>query len=246
LEQASTPDLSKSESAAVERGIEDPAAVGHLASRLSDEVRQPLALIRNADYYLNIHFGADLDETVHRHLTFLFRGLQELDDIVENLSALAGTDVTERQIADAQLLVSVALERALTRPDVTVEAAVDPGEVLFCDSCQVRLALTNVINNGIQALPGAGRVSVVCRQAGQETRIVVADNGPGMSEEVLARAFDPFFTTSSHRVGIGLTAARRLVESSGGTIAVESTAGAGTTVTLSFPRHEGPAVEQAK
>ena len=225
---------------AVAPRVEDPAAVGQLASRLSDEVRQPLALIRNAVYLLDIHLGTGVDEKARRHLTFLFKGLQEMDDIVENLSAVAGADAADRQVADVQALVATALDRAQTRPDVTIEATVEPGEVLFCDSCQIRLALTNVINNSIQALPGAGRVGVVCQQVGQETRIVISDNGPGMSEEVRARAFEPFFTTSLHRVGIGLTAAQRLVGSCGGTIVVESTPGAGTTVTLSFPRPESP------
>jgi signal transduction histidine kinase len=246
LEQARSPETAGSDSAAAARGVEDPVAVGHLASRLSDEVRQPLALIRNAVYYLNIHFGTDLDETPRRHLRFLFRGLQELDDVVENLSALAGTDVADRQVADVQMLVAAALGRAQTRPDVTIETDVDPGEVILCDLLHIRLALTSVINNSIQAMPGAGRVRVVCRHVGQETRIVISDSGPGMSKEVRERLFEPFFTTSPHRVGIGLTAARRLVGSSGGTIVVGSTPGAGTTVTLSFPRHESPGAKQAK
>jgi signal transduction histidine kinase len=246
LEQARTSEPASSDSTAAARGVDDPAEVGRLASRLSDELRQPLALIRNAVYFLNIRLGAELDEKACRHLTFLQRGLQELDSIVENLSALAGTEVGDRQVADAQALVSVALDQAQTRPDVTIEAAVEPCDVLFCDWFQIRLALTNVINNSIQALPGPGRVGIVYQQVDQQTRIVISDNGPGMSEEVRARVFEPFFTTSSHRVGIGLTAAQRLVGYSDGTITVESVPGAGTTVTLSFPCHESPSVEQAK
>jgi len=246
LKQAPTPEPAGSDSTAVARRVEDPTAVGHLASRLSDEVRQPLALIRNAVYFLSIRLGTDADDRARRHLTFLLRGLQEMDAVVENLSALAGTDVADRQVADAQVLVLAALDRAQIRPDVTIEAEVDPGDVLFCDLLQIRRALVNVIENSIQALPGPGHVRIVCQQVGQETRIVISDSGPGMSEDVRARVFEPFFTASSHRVGIGLTAAQRLVGLSGGTIAVESTPGVGTTVTLSFPRHEGPSVEGAK
>ena len=110
----------------------------------------------------------------------------------------------------------------------------------FGDPSQIRRALTNIIDNSIQAMPGDGRIRIVCQHAGRETRIVISDNGPGMSEEVRARVFEPLFTTSSHRVGIGLTVAQRLVGACGGTIAVESTPGAGTTVTLTFPRHEMP------
>ena len=243
LEPARTSEPAGSESTAGVSQVEDPTAAGHLVSRLSDELRQPLALFRNAVYFLSMHLGTDGDEKACRHLAFLRRGLQEMDDIVENLSALAGTDAADRQVADVHLLVADVLGRAQTRPDVTFEADVEPGEVLFCDFVQIRLALTNLINNSIQVLPGPGRVSLVCQHVGKETRVVISDNGPGMSEEVRARVFEPFFTTSPHRVGIGLTAAQRLVESSGGTIVVESTPGAGTTVTLSFPRYEGTSVE---
>ncbi len=246
MEQARTPEPAGFHSTAFARRVGDPTAVGLLASRLSDEVRQPLALIRNACYFLSLHLGADVDDKARRHLTFLRRGLQEMDGVVENLSALAATYVADRQVADAQLLVLAALVRAQTRPNVTVEADVEPGEELFCDPLQIRQALTNVIDNSIQALTGRGRVRVVSQLAGRETRIVVSDDGPGMSEEVRARVFEPFFTTSAHRVGIGLTAAQRLVASSGGIIEVESTPGAGTTVTFSFPRYGEPTVEGTK
>jgi signal transduction histidine kinase len=220
--------------------VEELAAVGRLASRLSGEMRQPLSVMRNAVYFLNLHSGMDIDEKARRHLTFLLRAGEEINSIALNLATLAGTEVADRQATDVEVLVAAALDRVQTRWGVFIETAVDPGAALFGDPSQIRRALTNIIDNSIQALPGEGRVRVVCRHAGRETRIVISDNGPGMSEEVRARVFEPLFTTSSHRLGIGLTVAQRLVGASGGTIAVESTPGAGTTVTLSFPRHEVP------
>jgi signal transduction histidine kinase len=220
--------------------VQELAVVGRLASRLSGEMRQPLSVIRNAVYFLNLHSGTDLDEKGRRHLTYLLRAVEEMNSIVSNLATLAGAEVPHRQVTDVEVLVAAALGRVETRPGVTIETAVDPGAVLFGDPSQIRLALTNIINNSIEALPGEGRIRIVCRHAGRETRIVISDNGPGMPEEVRARVFEPLFTTSSHRVGIGLTVAQRLVGASGGTIEIESALGAGTTVTLSFPRHEGP------
>ncbi len=220
--------------------VEELAAVGHLASRLSGEMRQPLSVMRNAVYFLNIHSGADMDEKARRHLTYLLRAVEEVNNIASNLETLAGTEVADRQVADVEVLVAAALGRVQTRSEVSIETAVDPGAVLFCDSSQIRRALTNIIDNGIQALPGEGRIRIVCQHADRETRIVISDNGPGMSEEVRARAFEPLFTTSSHRVGIGLTVAQRLVGVCGGRIEIQSSPGAGTTVTLTFPRHEMP------
>jgi signal transduction histidine kinase len=228
------------DSTGVASRVEELAVVGRLASRLSGEMRQPLSVMRNAVYFLNLHSGTDLDEQARRHLTFLLRAVEEINGIASNLATLAGTEVADRQVTDVEVVVSTALGRVQTRPGVTIETAVDPDASLFGDPSQIGLALTNIINNSIQALPGEGRIRIVCQHAGRETRIVISDNGPGMSEEVRARVFEPFFTTSSHRVGIGLTVAQRLVGACGGRIDIGSAAGVGTTVTLTFPRHEAP------
>ena len=225
---------------AVASRVEELALVGRLASRLSGEMRQPLSVMRNAVYFLNLHSGTDLDEAARRHLTFLLRAVEEVNNIASNLATLAGTEVADRQTTDVEVLVASALDRVQTRPGVIIQTAVDPGAAVFGDPSQIRRALTNIIDNSIQAIPGDGRIRIVCQHAGRETRIVISDNGPGMSEEVRARVFEPLFTTSSHRVGIGLTVAQRLLGACGGTIAVESTPGVGTTVTLTFPFHDLP------
>jgi signal transduction histidine kinase len=162
-----------------------------------------------------------------------------LDEIVSNVAALAGTDFPQRRPTDVQTLVDAAIGRAQIRTGVVIETALTPGAAIFCDPSQIRRALTSVINNSIQAIGGEGHIRIVCQHLAQETQIVVVDDGPGMPEEVRARVFEPFFTTASHRLGIGLTAARRLVGAAGGIVGIESTPGVGTTVTLTFPRHTG-------
>ena len=72
--------------------------------------------------------------------------------------------------------------------------------------------------------------------------VTVEDSGAGMTPEVLARAFEPFFTTRPGRgIGLGLATARGIVERYGGVIGIESEAGKGTTVTLSLPARVTPA-----
>jgi signal transduction histidine kinase len=240
VKQAHAPKPAVPDATVVAGRVEELAVVGRLASRLSGEMRQPLSVMRNAVYFLNLHSGTSLDEQARRHLTFMLRAVEDVNSIASNLATLAGTEVADRQVTDVEVLVSAALGRVQTRPDVVIETALDPGAALFGDPSQIQRALVNIINNSIQALPGEVRIRIVCRHEGRETRIVISDNGPGMSEEVRSRVFEPFFTTSSHRVGIGMTVAQRLVGACGGTTVVESTPGSGTTVTLSVPRHEVP------
>jgi len=90
--------------------------------------------------------------------------------------------------------------------------------------------LVNLLENARNA--GAKRVVVHVRDGGRT--LSVTDDGRGIAPEVLPRVFEPTFSTTSSGSGLGLAIARRLVESWGGTIALESEPGRGTTVTLTL------------
>jgi signal transduction histidine kinase len=88
----------------------------------------------------------------------------------------------------------------------------------------------NVILNSIQAMPGGGGLTVKCHYA-KESRLVqveISDTGTGMSQEVLANAFEPFFSTRPDGTGLGLSNVRKIIELHGGNIRIESTEGQGT------------------
>jgi signal transduction histidine kinase len=98
-------------------------------------------------------------------------------------------------------------------------------------------ALTNVVENALHAMPGQGTLQVSARAVpSKELEVTVVDSGVGMDAAALARIFEPYFSTKATGTGLGLTIARRNVELNGGTIAVASTPGQGTTVTLRVPK----------
>jgi nitrogen fixation/metabolism regulation signal transduction histidine kinase len=110
------------------------------------------------------------------------------------------------------------------------------GDLPFtADAGQLRQALVNLIKNGLEAVDGAGRVSVAAALAGGMLEISVADDGPGLDDEKKSRLFAPGFTTKPHGSGLGLTIVERIVNEHGGTIAVESRPGAGTTFRVRLP-----------
>ena len=102
-------------------------------------------------------------------------------------------------------------------------------------------ALTNVVENALHAMPGKGSLTVASRQsavANPDTPAVVVeitDTGVGMDAESAAKIFEPYFSTKATGTGLGLTIAKRNVELNGGTIAVQSQRGVGTTVTMTLP-----------
>jgi signal transduction histidine kinase len=97
----------------------------------------------------------------------------------------------------------------------------------------------NLFVNAAQAMHERGRVTVTtsyCKRDGH-VEVTVADTGRGIDQAHIARIFDPFFTTkeSGHGTGLGLSIAYGIVAKHGGTIAVDSTVGVGTTFTMRFP-----------
>lgn len=99
-------------------------------------------------------------------------------------------------------------------------------------------ALHNLAANAIQACkPGEGRVQVLCRAQGDAVEILVEDNGCGMPPDVLARLYDPYFTTRGDRggTGLGTAIAKKIIDDHRGQIGVASEPGKGTTFTVRLP-----------
>jgi signal transduction histidine kinase len=112
---------------------------------------------------------------------------------------------------------------------------------VLTDAERLRQAFVNIVQNAREAtVSGAdGRAAVELRtEPGSDgsVRIVVADDGPGIAPEDLARVFEPYFTTKRTGSGIGLAITRNIIEGLGGRISVSSTVGVGTEVVVDLPR----------
>jgi signal transduction histidine kinase len=98
--------------------------------------------------------------------------------------------------------------------------------------------LSNLVNNAIDVIPdgAAGRVTLSAWVATDEVFVQVADNGPGIAEELHGKIFDLFFTTKDKGSGVGLPTCRKLVEAWGGKLQLQSKVGEGTRFTFGVPR----------
>lgn len=106
-------------------------------------------------------------------------------------------------------------------------ASVRPGDL--------RSIVWNLVKNALEAAGAGGRVRVGAATAPDTVRIVVDDDGPGMSAEVQRRAFEPYYTTKKSGAGLGLPLVRHLVTRLGGELILESEPGHGTRVVVSLP-----------
>ena len=168
-------------------------------------------------------------------------------------------DPREVDVADLVNGVASMLRRTLgDHIDLAVEVRGKPGMAVV-DAAQLQNAMLNLALNARDAMEGGGRLVVAVFDTtvdasyaashaevrlGRYTAIQIADNGSGMSAEVLERVFEPFFTTKKQGSGsgLGLSMVYGFAKQSGGHVEIESTPGRGTTVTLFLPRaEEGPA-----
>ena len=132
-----------------------------------------------------------------------------------------------------------------------MEVVVDPNcETAWIDPDKVRQVLLNLVHNALHAFQAdRGRVQITARKgqlAGpggatlEALELVVEDDGPGITPDVLEKLFIPFFTTRDQGTGLGLAISRRLVEAHGGEVAVRSPPGRGATFTLRIPSEMPP------
>ncbi|MCU1401038.1 MAG: putative multi-sensor signal transduction histidine kinase [Acidimicrobiales bacterium] len=133
--------------------------------------------------------------------------------------------------------------------DLAVHASVEPASV-HADRGKIDQVLVNLILNARDAMPDGGTVTIETRlvhldehdthqtaEAGGATHVElsVRDSGDGMSPDVAAQAFEPFYTTKPHGCGLGLATVERIVTEAGGAVTVSSMEGLGTTFTVHLP-----------
>jgi signal transduction histidine kinase len=120
------------------------------------------------------------------------------------------------------------------RITIDVEAAADVPRAMI-DRTLFARALTNVIENALHAMPGEGRLTIRAHARPPLVVIDITDTGVGMDADAMSRMFEPYFSTKATGTGLGLTIAKRNIELIGGTIALTSTRGVGTTVSVTVP-----------
>ena len=219
-----------------------------LLAIVSHELRTPLNSILG---YARMLRRGDLDEAARPHaLDVIIRSAAAQSRLVEDLLDLSrivtGRMALTFETCSPAPLVDEALDAvrpAAHTKGITVSTIFDPdaGEI-FCAPDRLRQVVWNLAMNAIKFTPAGGRIEVAVRHADGDVRIIVADNGVGISAGVLPYIFEPFrqedsSTTRAHGgLGLGLALVKHIVELHGGRVEANSPGkGAGATFTVSLP-----------
>ncbi|HZZ85479.1 MAG TPA: ATP-binding protein [Anaeromyxobacteraceae bacterium] len=240
-----------------------------VAAGLAHEMNNPLNYVKNAlgrvkldaEEALSLAGAAaerPLDPAERERLAGLAARVRELLGVADSgLRRIGGTVELmgrygragfrrEQVLIDAWEAVRtvVAVVLPATGRDATVECDLQGDGTLECVPEEFNQVLTNLVQNAIEAVPeGSGRVLLRGELDGPSLRLSVRDNGPGVPPEVRARLFTPFYTTKGpgRGTGLGLTIARRVVQSLGGTLQLASAPGEGAEFVVRVPRKKRPA-----
>lgn len=229
---------------------EQLAVIGELAAVVSHEVRNPLAIIRNA--VAGLRRATVTDDDRETLLGILDEETTHLNHLVGDLLRYARPIHVERQPLDFDGLVGKACELAQAHPRVRLERegrASDLAEA-HGDANLLRQVLDNLVQNACQAMPDGGTLTVrllaTDEDGAEGVAVEVADTGEGMDTIVRSRARTPFFTTRSGGTGLGLAICDRIVKAHGGILSIKSRAMEGTVVRVFLPSGPPPAAEPSR
>ncbi len=232
------------------------AAAGTLAAGVAHEIRNPLSALE-----LNLRLLRDEIAELSPPRTdlvdycdVLFAEAKRLNRITSSFLQLSGPEPLSKTLLRVQEPVErvVQLLRTEAREKgISFELDLPAADTFVLgDATKLEQVCLNILINAMQAMPNGGVIRISCMVAGRgrdrRVNLAFADQGVGIAPQNVPRLFDPYFTTRSGGTGLGLAIADRIVTDHGGRVLVESSVGAGATITVSLPTasHDIVAVEK--
>jgi signal transduction histidine kinase len=214
------------------------AAIGRLTSGVGHEVKNPINAIVVHLELLKTKLGA-ADGPAARHLNVIESEIHRLDRVVQMLVDFSRPVDLKLREQDLRSVVDdvVSLATAELSTRNVVLNCIMPQNPLTAniDVDLLKQAVLNVIQNGAQAMPEGGKLDVILEEDGRAALLRIADEGPGIPEEIREKIFDLYFTTKSGGSGIGLAMTYRILQLHHGSIEVKSKSGRGSEFQLRIP-----------
>jgi len=204
--------------------------MGHISSELAHDLRSPLQTIQNAVFLLERSPGNPL------FCDMIKASLRQCTDILDNVRDYYMGHLLKPVEAEVSKSYEMALADLEVPENVEVSAEIDELPMVVMDPAKVALVFRKLIRNSLDAMPDGGALHVRIKDAGPNVEANVSDTGRGISDEVRQVIWTPFMSKVKKGKGLGLPAAKRIVEAHGGSIRFESEPGRGTTFTFTLPK----------
>jgi two-component system NtrC family sensor kinase len=224
------------------------ASIGKMAAVLAHEINNPLSGILTYAKLLRKWLAHDDGGESRRQeicdsLDLIASESRRCGELVKNLLTFSRTTPMNLQATNLNQVLDQSLrliQHQLDLAGIQVQPQLEPDlPHVVCDGAQIEQVLLALMVNAMDAMPQGGNLwltTEACRE-GNTVRVIVRDDGTGISPEILPRMFEPFLTTkeTGRGVGLGLAISRSILERHNGSIEVQSELGRGTTFTITLP-----------
>jgi PAS domain S-box-containing protein len=222
-------------------------ALGELAAGVAHNLNNSLTVIQGRAQLLLMRSKAE--EGNKKSLEVITQAVSDCSQTLRRLLDFSRRDATRNLVpVDLSELITSSFE--IARPKWQAESGTRTGTIevrtelprpvmVMGDSAELREVVINLIFNAVDAMANGGTIEAGTRADGKTGCFWIADSGPGMAPAVIARIFEPFYTTKGERgTGLGLSASHGIIENHGGDINVTSEPGKGTRFEIILPLHE--------
>ena len=215
------------------------AALGRVAAQVAHEVKNPLTGLLLYAMHLKTKLAAKLSESELALCDRIINTVNHLVGTTEQIMSLARPVSLSPRPVDLNGVVrkvvhmlqpqinAYRIEEQLELPDTEV--------VALLDETSITSALINLTLNSIQSMPGGGRLTVKTSRVNGTSQLTIADTGCGMTPEQVEKVFEPFYTTKSQGLGLGMPYAKKVIEEHRGAIHIESRRDEGTQIIIELP-----------
>lgn len=215
------------------------AAIGQMASIVSHEIKNPLAVISNSVYLIKARLGENIEPKVLKNINIIESEIKQANSIIEEILGYARSREQILNVVDLTLYTREILSSYPIPSNIKVETSFyeEPLYVKI-DMEEMKQAIRNIMGNAFEVMPEGGTFVVKTKLEDGKALLSLRDSGPGIAPEVQSKIFTPFFTTKARGTGLGLAVVKKVALRNKAEIVLNSQLGKGTKITLLFKREE--------
>lgn len=215
------------------------AAIGQMASIVSHEIKNPLAVISNSIYLIKARLGENIEPKILKNINVIEGEIKQANGIIEEILGYARSREQILNIVDLTLYAKEILSSYPIPSNIKIETSFYP-EPLYVkiDMEEMKQAVRNIMGNAFEVMPEGGTFVVKTKLENGKALLSLRDTGPGIPPEIQNKIFTPFFTTKARGTGLGLAVVKKVALRNNAEIVLNSLPGKGTKITLIFKREE--------
>jgi signal transduction histidine kinase len=219
-------------------------AWAEIARKVAHEIKNPLTPIQlSAEHLLNVYKDnkENFEDALEESTSYIINEVENLRRIAHEFLETSKEAALQKDILDLKDIITETLGpyKNILSKRIRIEESYAGEDFRFTgDKVKIKIALRNIFTNAIEAIHDQGRIHISLTSQTNNLKLVIQDSGIGMSQDMLARIFEPYFSTKDVGTGLGLPIAKKIIEDHDGTIEAASEENVRTTIRVTLPKIE--------